>query len=403
MSSIPAQAPIPMLSLLQMQRFPRTVVVLTVALLFGGGGLMMHAESQAQVLGLLAGFIVVFALADRTAFGREVSAICSDYGGFANTTAFVCALAVVTAFHNEHYTLLMLSTVALFATACIGLNLQLAFAGIANFAGAAFFVIGSYTAAVLTAYAALPHLLILAVGGIVAGAVGVILLLPVLRTRGHYAALVTIAFGLLLRSLLEVNDSFGGPQGMKIKGFSLFGFNFNRVSSLGSWDVSFYLPYAVLAIGLFAVAFTLMRRIERSWIGIALDTVRSDESAASVFGLSIARWKVVAFLIGNMVIGVAGALYGMMNGFVTPNGAGLGDSLLMLSIIVLGGLGNFWGAVVAAMVILVIPEKLQAIQEYRLLIFALLVLCILLFRPSGILPRPLRDLSRFAGQSGERP
>jgi ABC-type branched-subunit amino acid transport system permease subunit len=70
---------------------------------------------------------------------------------------------------------------------------------------------------------------------------------------------------------------------------------------------------------------------------------------------------------------------------------------------VLGGLGNFWGAVVAAMVILVIPEKLQAIQEYRLLIFALLVLCILLFRPSGILPRPLRDLSRFAGQSGERP
>jgi ABC-type branched-subunit amino acid transport system permease subunit len=403
MSSIPAQAPIPMLSLLQMQRFPRTVVVLTVALLFGGGGLMMHAESQAQVLGLLAGFIVVFALADRTAFGREVSAICSDYGGFANTTAFVCALAVVTAFHNEHYTLLMLSTVALFATACIGLNLQLAFAGIANFAGAAFFVIGSYTAAVLTAYAALPHLLILAAGGVVAGAVGVVLLLPVLRTRGHYAALVTIAFGLLLRSLLEVNDSFGGPQGMKIKGFSLFGLSFNRVSSLGSWEVSFYLPYAVLAIGLFAMAFTLMRRIERSWIGIALDTVRSDEPAASVFGLSIARWKVVAFLIGNMVIGVAGALYGMMNGFVTPNGASLGDSLLMLSIIVLGGLGNFWGAVVAAMVILVIPEKLQAIQEYRLLIFALLVLCILLFRPSGILPRPLRDLSRFAGQSGERP
>jgi ABC-type branched-subunit amino acid transport system permease subunit len=403
MSSIPAPTPIPMLSLLQMQRFPRTVVVLTVALLFGGGGLMMHAEQQAQVLALLAGFVVVFALADRTAFGREVSAICGDYGGFANTTAFVCALAVVTAFRNEHYTLLMLSTVAVFATACIGLNLQLAFAGIANFAGAAFFVIGSYTAAVLTAYAALPHLLILAVGGIVAGAVGVILLLPVLRTRGHYAALVTIAFGLLLRSLLEVNDSFGGPQGMKIKGFSLFGLNFNRVSSLGSWDVSFYLPYAVLAISLFAMAFTLMRRIERSWIGIALDTVRSDEPAASVFGLSIARWKVVAFLIGNMVIGVAGALYGMMNGFVTPNSAGLGDSLLMLSIIVLGGLGNFWGAVVAAMVILVIPEKLQAIQEYRLLIFALLVLCILLFRPSGILPRPLRDLSRFAGQSGERP
>ena len=362
-----------------MQRFPRTVVVLTVALLFGGGGLMMHAEQQAQVLALLAGFIVVFALADRTAFGREVSAICSDYGGFANTTALVCALAVVTAFRNEHYTLLMLSTVALFATACIGLNLQLAFAGIANFAGAAFFVIGSYTAAVLTAYAALPHLLILAVGGIVAGAVGVILLLPVLRTRGHYAALVTIAFGLLLRSLLEVNDSFGGPQGMKIPGLSLFGFNFNGVRAR---------PGGRLV--LFALRRSRDRPVRRhdeagaqgrTFLGgRRLDTIRTDEIAASVFGLTIARWKVDAFLFGNMVIGVAGALYGMMNGFVTPHGAGFGDLLLMLSIVVLAGsatcgCGRRRGGDPRD------SEKLQAIQEYRLLIFSVLVLGILRFRP----------------------
>ena len=378
MSSIPS--PIPALSPLRIQRHPRAVVVLTVVLLFAGGGLMMHAESQIQVLGLLAAFLVMFAIADRTPLGQDVSAICSDYSGFANAVAFVCALGLIVVFHGEHYTLLMLATVALFSTACIALNLQLAFAGIANFAGAAFFVLGSYTAAVLTAYSGIPHLMILVVSGIVTGAIGVVLLLPVLRTRGHYAALVTIAFGLLLRSLLEVNDTLGGPQGMKIKGFSIFGLDFNRVSSIGPWDVSFYLPYAVLSICIFAVAFTLIRRLERSWIGIALDTVRSDETAASVFGLSIARWKVVAFLIGNAVIGVAGAVYGMMNGFVTPNGSGLGDSLLMLSIIVLGGLGDFWGAVVAAMVILVVPEKLQAIQEFRLLIFALLVLGILLFR-----------------------
>lgn len=401
MSSIPASvAP---LSVAPLQRYPRLVVVITVSLLFIGGGLMMHSESQVQVLSLLVVFLVAFAFADRSRVGREVSAICGDQGGFANGVALIGALAVAATFREEHYTLLMLATVALFATACIGLNLQLAFAGIANFAGAAFFVIGSYTAAVLTAYSAVPHLAVLLVSGVVTGALGVILLLPVLRTRGHYAALVTIAFGLLLRSLLEVNDTFGGPQGMKIKGFSLFGFDFSRTTTVGPWDVSFYLPYAVLAIGLFALAFTLVRRLERSWIGIALDTVRSDETAASVFGLSIARWKMVAFLIGNAIVGVAGAVYGMMNGFVTPNGAGLGESLLMLSIIVLGGLGNFWGAVVAAIIILVIPEKLQAIQEYRLMIFAALVLCILLFRPSGILPRSLRNLSRFSDANGGRP
>jgi ABC-type branched-subunit amino acid transport system permease subunit len=389
--------------MMRLQRYPRTLVATTILLLLLGAGFLMHAESQTQVLGLLVAFLIVFALADRTAVGQEVAAICGDFSGFSNTIAMIGALAIAVVFHEEHYTLLMLSTVALFATACVGLNIQLAFAGIVNFAGAAFFVIGSYAAAIMSAYGSVPHLAILAISGFVTGGLGLILLLPVLRTRGHYAALVTIAFGLLLRTLLEVNDTFGGPQGMKIKGFSLWGVDFSRTTAIGPWDVSFYFPYAMLSIVLFALAFTFARRIERSWIGVALDAVRSDETAASVFGVSIVRWKAVAFLLGNSIIGVAGAVYGMMSGFVTPNGAGLGESLLMLSIIVLGGLGNMWGAVVAATIILVIPEKLQAIQEYRLLVFSVLVLGILLFRPRGILPRPVRDLSRFAHGSGEAP
>lgn len=395
MSSLPAS--VPSLSfMMRLQRFPRTVVALTVLLLFAGGALLIHSESQAQVLGVLAAFLAVFALADRSTVGREIAAICGDFSGFANALAMIAALTIAVVFNGEHYTLLMLSTVALFATACVGLNIQLAFTGIVNFAGAAFFVIGSYTAAVLTAYPGLPHLAILAISGLVTGALGLVLLLPVLRTRGHYAALVTMAFGLLLRTFLEVNDTLGGPQGMKIKGFSIFGVDFSRTTSIGPWDVSFYLPYAVLSIVLFALAFTFARRLEASWIGIALDAVRSDETAASVFGLSIVRWKAVAFLLGNAIVGVAGAVYGMMNGFVTPNGAGLGESLLLLSIVVLGGLGNMWGAIVAAGIIIVLPEKLQAIQENRLLIFAVLVLCILLFRPLGILPRPVRDFSRLS-------
>ena len=400
MSSIPASVP-SLSMMMRLQRYPRAVVAVTVLILLTGGAFLIHSESQLQVLGLLVAFLIVFALADRWAAGKEIAAICGDVGGFGNAVAMLAALAIAVVFREEHYTLLMLSTAALFATACVGLNIQLAFAGIINFAGAAFFVIGSYTTAVLSAYAGVPHLAILAISGLATGALGLVLLLPVLRTRGHYAALVTIAFGLLLRTFLEVNDTFGGPQGMKIKGFSIFGIDFSRTNAIGAWDVSFYFPYAILAIVLFALAFTLARRIERSWVGIALDAVRSDEVAASVFGLSIVRWKAVAFVLGNAIIGVAGAVYGMMNGFVNPNGAGLGESLLLLSIVVLGGLGNMWGAVVAAAIIVVVPEKLQAIQEYRLLIFAVLVLCILMFRPLGILPRPLRDLSRFSLRGGE--
>ncbi len=380
-------------------RFPRVVAALTVALLFAGGGLLLHAENQAQVLALLGAFVLVFALADRIALGRTIIAICRAQSGTVNATAALSTLCVIAVFREEHYTLLMMATVALFATACAGLNLQMAFAGVPNFAGAAFFAVGAYTAAVLAKFG-VPHLLILAASGLVAGVLGLLMLLPVLRTRGHYAALVTIAFGLLLRTFMEVNDTFGGPQGMKVPGFNLFGLSFNRVTEIGPYEVSFYLPYAVAGAVLFALAFWLVRRLEMSWIGIALDAVRSDEVAASLFGLSIARWKAVAFLIGNAIIGVAGAMYGMMNGFVNPNSANFGDSLLMLSIIVLGGLGNLWGAVGAAMVILVIPEKLQAIQEFRLVIFALLVIAILRFRPSGMMPRAARDLSSVANGGG---
>lgn len=373
-------------------RFPRLIVAGVVALLFAGGGLLLHAEHQGQVIALLGAFVLAFALADKLAAGRAVIALCRAHPGTVNAVAALSTLAVVAVFREEHYTLLMMATVALFATACAGLNLQMAFAGVPNFAGAAFFAVGAYTAAVL-AKVGVPHLLVLAAAGLVAGILGLVMLLPVLRTRGHYAALVTIAFGLLTRTFLEVNDTFGGPQGMKVPGFNLFGLSFNRVTEIGPYDVSFYLPYAVAGCVLFALAFLLVRRLELSWVGIALDAVRSDEVAASVFGLSIARWKAVAFLLGNAIIGVAGALYGMMNGFVNPNSANFGDSLMMLSIIVLGGMGNLWGAVGAAMVILVIPEKLQAIQEYRLIIFALLVIAILRFRPSGMLPRAPRDLS----------
>ncbi len=204
----------------------------------------MHAESQAYFLVLMSVYIAVFVHADRTAWGREITLLYSDFSGFSNAVSMACVFALIFIFRDEHYVLLMLATVALFSMACMGLNLQMAFGGVMNFAGAAFFVIGSYTAAVFSSYG-LPSVLSLIASGLLAGCLGAALLLPVLRTRGHYAALVTIAFGLLFRTFMEVNDTFGGPQRMKIKGFSAMGFEFNRITSIGSMTVSFYFCYAV--------------------------------------------------------------------------------------------------------------------------------------------------------------
>jgi ABC-type branched-subunit amino acid transport system permease subunit len=182
----------------------------------------------------------------------------------------------------------------------------------------------------------------------------------------------------------------GGPQGMQVKGMSILGWSFNDNFEIGKIEMSFYLNYFVVSMLLLCATFVLVRRLERSWIGLNLDAMRLDETAASCFGLDIARWKITAFVLGNFVIGVAGALFGMVGGFVAPNNYTFADSLIMVSILLLGGIGNPWGLVVATFVVVVLPEKLQTIQEYRFLLYALIVIMVLLFRPEGLLPRPVR-------------
>jgi ABC-type branched-subunit amino acid transport system permease subunit len=268
---------------------------------------------------------------------------------------------------------------------------QFGYAGVLNFAGASFFGIGAYTSAVLNTYTGVPHLLVLLAGGLLAALISSLLLLPVLRTRGHYAALVTIAFALLLKTFLEVNDVLGGPQGMQVPGMKLFGHSFNDNIEVGGLSISFYMHYFAISLLLLIAAFVLVRRLERSWIGLNLDALRLDETAASCFGLDIARWKITAFTLGNFLIGMAGALYGMVGGFVAPNNYTFADSLILVSILLLGGIGNPWGLAVATIIVVIVPEKLQTIQEYRFLLYALMVIGMLLFRPQGLLPRPVRN------------
>ena len=307
-------------------------------------------------------------------------------GGF----AVLAAVAVAAYFHEDHFVLLLLITVLLYSVATLGLNVQFGYAGVLNFAGASFFGIGAYTSAVLNAQTAVPHLLVLVAGGLIAALIGSLLLLPMLRTRGHYAAVITIAFALLFKTFLEVNDVLGGPQGMQVKGMNILGWNFNSNMTIGGVSLSFYMNYFVVSLILLAAAFVLVRRLERSWIGLNLDALRLDETAASCFGLDIARWKITAFMIGNFLIGMAGALFGMVGGFVAPNNYTFADSLILVSILLLGGIGNPWGLIVATVIVVVVPEKLQTIQEYRFLLYALLVIGVLLFRPEGLLPRPVR-------------
>ena len=349
---------------------------------------LLAAERQTSIIFLLIFAIAAVAVAAWFRLLAGVSCSFGDHEDALGRCAIVAALAVAAFFHGEPFALLLITTVLVYSVATLGLNIQFGYAGILNFAGASFFGIGAYTSAVLSSV--VPHLLVLAIGGLLAALAGSLLLLPVLRTRGHYAAVVTIAFALLFRTFLEVNDVLGGPQGMPVKGMRIVNWSFNDNIDVGPISLSFYMNYFVVSLILLVATFILVRRLERSWIGLNLDALRLDETAASCFGLDVARWKITAFLIGNVVIGIAGSLFGMVGGFVAPNNYTFADSLILVSILLLGGIGNPWGLVVATVIVVIVPEKLQVIQEYRFLLYALMVIVVLLFRPDGLLPRPVR-------------
>jgi ABC-type branched-subunit amino acid transport system permease subunit len=351
---------------------------------------LLAAQSEPVIIALLAVGVAVVPAAAWSGLLAPVGRSFADREGALGAVALLGVAVIGAWFHADHFVLLLIVTVLLYAVASLGLNIQFGYAGILNFAGAAFFGIGAYSSAVLNAHTALPHLLVLAIGGLVAALTGSLLLLPVLRTRGHYAAVVTIAFALLFTTFLEVNDTLGGPQGLQVPGMNILGWSFNDNIEIGTVTLSFYLSYLVAAVLLLAAAFILVRRLERSWIGLNLDALRLDETAASCFGLNVARWKITAFLLGNFLIGIAGAMFGMVGGFVAPTNYTFGDSLILVSIVLLGGIGNPWGLIVATIIVVVLPEKLQPIQEYRFLLYASLVIAVLLLRPEGLLPRPVR-------------
>ncbi|WP_442594218.1 branched-chain amino acid ABC transporter permease [Parapusillimonas sp. JC17] len=375
----------------------RALLLVSLAIVFIFAWSMLHAETEQEV-GLMIGVSVVLVLAAR--WLRVTPPLVTANNAYPRALGVGCVvgtLLLVAAFFDNHFALLLICTVLLYSIAGFGLNIQFGYCGVLNFAGAAFFGIGSYTAAVLAEHTGTPHLLILFIGGVFAALIGSLLILPVLRTRGHYAALVTIAFGVLFKTFLEVNDVLGGPQGLRIPRMNIFGWELNENITIGETEISFYANYAVLSLILCVLAFVLVRRLERSWIGVSMDVVRTDEIAASVFGIPIARMKIIAFTLGNFLVGIAGAVYGLLTSYVAPNNFTFADSLILVSMVLLGGIGNPWGILPAAAIILILPEKLQFIQEYRFLLYGILVIAILLFRPAGLLPRSIR--SYFPGQS----
>jgi ABC-type branched-subunit amino acid transport system permease subunit len=303
-------------------------------------------------------------------------------------------LALTTPFFltSSPYWLFIIITAGLFLVACLGLNLQLGSGGMVNLASAAFYGVGAYAAGLLALSWGWPAWLTLLAGALVAALFSGLLVVPVLKTKGHYLALVTIAFQFMVTILLDNMEWTGGPQGLKnIPLFSIAGYSFNNPINLGFIVLPAYANFYYLLFIIVVGVGVASQRIYNSWVGVTLSTIRDDEIAAQTFGVQVDRWKLIIFALGNCFIGLAGAFYSHLVGFISPPNFTFEKSLVMVSIVILGGMDNVLGVAVGSLLLIILPEKLRVVQDYRFLIYGLVLIIMLIFRPRGLIPFSPRD------------
>jgi ABC-type branched-subunit amino acid transport system permease subunit len=322
---------------------------------------------------------------------RGLTAAFGAHPAAALAGAAVLAAALPVFLRASPYWTFVATMALLYVTMAQGLNLQIGTAGVINLAGAAFSGLGGYTVGLLTVTLGFPPWLAVLGGPLVAVAVGAVLFVPILKVRGHYLALVTIAFGFIFNILMNNLEFTGGPQGIKnIPTLRPFGYAFTTPLRLGDIALPYHANFYYAALGLAALVTWLAWRLRNSWFGLTLNTLRDDEVAAKCSGVAVARYKLLAFSFGNAFIGLGGAFYAVMVGFVSPPDFDFGYSLIMLSVIILGGLDSIPGVVLGALLLIPLPERFRMLHEYRLLLYGLAIILVLLFRPRGLWPAAIR-------------
>ena len=296
--------------------------------------------------------------------------------------AYIAVFAAALAFTwgaNQYYVFIM-ATLGITAIVGVGLNVLLGLTGQVSFGHVGFYALGAYTVAILTVAAKWSFWAALPVAALVATLTGALLALPAVRVRGPYLAMVTIAFGFIVEhAAVEWRGLTGGQNGL-MGTFSPAGFGERGV--------------ALLSIGVAALATVAYAILEKTSFGKAMRAVRDAEVAAESIGLAPVRVKTAAFAISALCAGIAGALFAALSGFVTPSTFAFSQSILFVLVVMIGGAGFVAGPLVGAAIVVLLPEFLAALAEYRLLFFGGLLLFVLWLAPEGLVGTVLRWMSK---------
>ena len=272
------------------------------------------------------------------------------------------------------YNLGILNLIGLYVIVVLGLNLFIGYAGQISLGHAAFFGLGAYGSAVLTATYHFPAWPALVLTAAVLALVALVLGLPALRLSGHYLAMATLGFNYVVHTLFVQWDAVtGGPSGLAgVPPLSLFGFPFNN-------DARFH--YLVWTAALAALALCL--NLVRSGVGRGLAALAQDEVAAATLGVDVKRQKIRVFVLSAVLASLAGSLYAHYFGYVNPDGFSIFKSLDLVIMVVVGGLGSIWGTLFGVALITILPHLLDFFETYSDIIHGVVLVAILLFLPQG--------------------
>jgi branched-chain amino acid transport system permease protein len=282
---------------------------------------------------------------------------------------------------TDSYQLHLFAMAGLFALMALGLNITVGFAGLADFGFIAYYAIGAYTSALLDTRLGLNVWLCLPLAGITAAAASLLVSLPSLRVSGHYLALVTLGFAFIVIQMITNLDGLtGGTQGVfGIDAPILFGHDFHAPLRLWFVNLPYQANFYYLSLALLTLAAAGCVRLGRSRWGRAWAAMRADEVAAQASGLDLTRLKLIAFATGAGLGGIAGGVYAHMIGYLDPSSFRYMDSIILLAMVALGN-WRVGGVVGAAVLFTILPEKLRAFDDWRLLLFGLALLTTMLVR-----------------------
>jgi branched-chain amino acid transport system permease protein len=380
------------------------VVALLAIVLFGAAYMLDLPDGETFSLMVVFAGAVVFALVRSRGF-EWLGHVAQRHRRVFTLGAFVVAFLFPFTQNGSDANMSIATQVIIFAVTALGLNIVVGLAGLLDLGYIAFLGAGAYVGAILSASAFAtidwqpPFIVVVAIGALVAATLGLIIGSPTLRVSGDYLAIVTLAFGEIFRITMNNLDGSNGPNltngpnGIPaIPELNFFGFDFGQPHVVAGITLGRFANYYMLLLVVAAIVITIFTRLNNSRIGRGWVAIREDEKAAEAMGVNVFGLKLFAFAGGAFLAGMAGTIKAHLDVSVTPDQYVFLESAFLLAAVVLGGMGTVAGVLVGATILKLLPEKLRFVADYRLLLFGLLLVLMMRFRPEGLVASERRKL-----------